>query len=86
MFFDKNEIFGKKSETNQELPNLCRTQQKCLKDLTDVWKNSLKEVVKLDIESVSESNKENFKKSQNWSSFRDFLQISTDFLIENWPF
>lgn len=63
-FFDKNEILCKKSETNQELPNLCRTQQKCLKDLTDVWKNSLKEVVKLDIESVSESNKENFKKNR----------------------
>ena len=62
LLFDENEFFSKKSETNQELPNLCRTQQKCLKDLTDVWKNSLKEVVKLDIESVSESNKENFKK------------------------
>ena len=74
-FFDKNKIFGKKSETHQELPNLCRTQQKCLKDLTDVWKNSLKEVVKLDIESVSESNKENFKKIPKKLIFSRFLTI-----------
>ena len=53
-------LFDKQNSTfyDEELPNLCRTQQKCLKDLTDVWKSSLKEVVKLDIESVSESNKD----------------------------
>ena len=32
---------------------------KPIKDLTDVWKSSLKEVVKIDIESVSEANKAN---------------------------
>ena len=30
-----------------------------IQDLTDVWKSSLKEVVKIDIESVSEANKAN---------------------------
>lgn len=44
---------------DEQLPNLCRTQQRTFKELTDVWKSSLKEVVKIDIESVSEANKAN---------------------------
>ena len=57
----QNSIFDQQNGAyyDEQLPNLCRSQQRAYKDLTDVWKSSLKEVVKLDIESVSEANKAN---------------------------